>query len=184
MNSSEIGTYLIMKYTENSHIYPQGFSKLLSNDDVVFSILLTLLPNLKEIVVHQLRRSFPFTTAVVSNIAKSYAAKQNHLVPVKKHPLAKLSSFRHWIRGIVHANSLPMILPFTLLPSVNTISGSEIYLEPLNDESPAPFPIAQPSHLERLIFAQSTIAPAVLPFLLEYGNVRTLKTFLYEVEKH
>ncbi|KAE9372856.1 hypothetical protein N431DRAFT_467083 [Stipitochalara longipes BDJ] len=101
------------------------------DDDIALATLISLLPNLKEVVIWLHHRQLPCTFQTVSRIAQT-----THQTPEATHSLSRLQSFRLGQRGDTEADNLALVLAFMNLPSVWHIFGWHVKQEGELDPPP------------------------------------------------
>ncbi|KUJ11647.1 uncharacterized protein LY89DRAFT_722755 [Mollisia scopiformis] len=147
------------------------------DDDAALALLLSMLPNLKEIVIWIHYRPLPYTSQMVSRIAQA-----TRLNPERTTALSKLQSFRLGQRGDTDADNLRFFLPFMELPSVWHIAGWRIKQEGRMNEDEDTEPIMSVTYpnIKMIDFEQSNVDERAMQELLSMTN--HLSTFAYEVD--
>ena len=141
----------------------------------MFAILLTLLPNLQEVVIWQNNRSLPQTASMISAIAQATLKS-----PDQKHALCKFHSFRMCQRGENEDVARDILVLFTAIPSLQRITGINVNLrvpphgrqpfQKVNGWGPRP-----PTNVKSLVFEQSTVGYTAIPHLFAWGKFTMLR---------
>ncbi|CAF9942452.1 hypothetical protein IMSHALPRED_003689 [Imshaugia aleurites] len=144
--------------------------------DIALALLMTLLPNLRSIIICCLTNYISYTKYMLAQIAKAHQAVQG-----QRHALSRLVTLVI-VKNKYHDSlrtSLDFCLPFTSFPSVLSVSSNITKSRP--SSHPSDLPKTFKSGITKIKFTDSDISGLGFEDLL--SRIGTLQDFEYEYDK-